>query len=253
MDAWHLLAVAAAAFAAGVVNAIAGGGTLITFPVLTFVGVPAVAANVTNAIALCPGYFGGTVAQRADLAGQERRLRVLLPLGVLGGVVGGWLLLQSGERLFRSLVPFLILGASVLLAMQDPLRRVIQARTARHAAAGHSVIAAAVPIFLGAIYGGYFGAGLGVIMLAVLGLALDDSLTRLNALKQSLSLVINVAASVFFVATADVAWGAAAVMAVASLAGGTVGGRLASRIRPQSLRAAVVGTGLVIGTMYLVR
>ena len=210
MDAWHLLAVAAAAFAAGVVNAIAGGGTLITFPVLTFVGVPAVAANVTNAIALCPGYFGGTVAQRADLAGQERRLRVLLPLGVLGGVVGGWLLLQSGERLFRSLVPFLILGASVLLAMQDPLRRVIQARTARHAAAGHSVIAAAVPIFLGAIYGGYFGAGLGVIMLAVLGLALDDSLTRLNALKQSLSLVINVAASVFFVATADVAWGAAA-------------------------------------------
>lgn len=102
----HMLAIAGAAFGAGVVNAVAGGGTLITFPVLTALGLPAVVANVTNTVALCPGYVGGTWAQRADLAGQGARLRLLLPAGAIGGVVGGSLLLQSGERVFRSLVLF---------------------------------------------------------------------------------------------------------------------------------------------------
>ncbi|MBL8144150.1 MAG: sulfite exporter TauE/SafE family protein [Acidobacteria bacterium] len=249
----HMLAIAAAAFGAGVVNAVAGGGTLITFPVLTALGLPAVVANVTNTVALCPGYVGGTWAQRADLAGQGARLRLLLPAGAIGGVVGGWLLLQSGERVFRSLVPFLILGASLLLAAQDPLRRFLQARTARHVAARRALVTAALPVGVAAIYGGYFGAGLGVIMLAVLSLTLDDTLTRLNAVKQALSLVINVTASVFFVAKAEVSWTTAGLMALAALAGGVVGGRLAGRVRPQVLRGAVVATGLVVSVVYLVR
>src|SRR6187401_2860688 len=113
---------AVAALAAGAVNALAGGGTLITFPMLTFLGVPAVAANVTNTVALCPGYFGGTIAQWKDLRGQTDRLWLIIPASIVGGVLGGFLLLRTGERLFRELVPYLILLASVLLAVQDPVR-----------------------------------------------------------------------------------------------------------------------------------
>ncbi len=111
-----------AAIAAGAINALAGGGTLITFPMLTAVGVPPIAANVTNTVALCPGYIGGTLAQARDLRGQKSRLWLTLPAGVIGGLIGGVLLLQTGERLFRDLVPFLILLASLLLAIQDPVR-----------------------------------------------------------------------------------------------------------------------------------
>src|SRR5512147_2031915 len=114
---------ALAAIAAGAVNALAGGGTLITFPMLTFLGVPAVAANVTNTVALCPGYFGGTLAQWNDLRGQKNRLWIIVPASIIGGVIGGFLLLQTGERLFKELVPYLILLASGLLAIQDPVRK----------------------------------------------------------------------------------------------------------------------------------
>jgi uncharacterized membrane protein YfcA len=251
ISGFEWLAIAVAAFAAGAVNALAGGGTLLTFPVLTAAGVPAVMANVTNAVALCPGYFGGTLAQRKDLAGQRARLRRLLPLGALGGIVGGWLLLQSGEKLFRALVPWLIIGASLLLALQDPLRRWLLRRAAEHPHRALSTGAAALPIALAAVYGGYFGAGLGVIMLATLGVTLDDSLTRLNALKQALSFVINVAAAVYFLFSGQVAWGIAAVMAVAALAGGAAGGRVAGRIRPAVLRRVVVAIGFGVGAFYL--
>lgn len=244
------LAVAAAAFVAGAVNALAGGGTLITFPVMTAAGMPAVMANVTNAVALCPGYFGGAYAQRRDLCGQEARLRVLLPVGAVCGVIGGWLLLASGEKLFRALVPWLIIGAALLLAAQDPLRRWLQ----RRAAGGrrpHAAGPPALPIGLAAVYGGYFGAGLGVIMLATLGVTIDDTLTRLNALKQALAFVINVTAAVYFLFSGQVAWAVAGVMAVAALAGGAAGGRLAGRIRPDTLRRLVVAIGLGVGAFYL--
>ncbi|HET9908212.1 MAG TPA: sulfite exporter TauE/SafE family protein, partial [Anaerolineales bacterium] len=115
----HYIIVAFAAVAAGAVNAIAGGGTLITFPMLTFLGIPAVTANVTNTVALCPGYLGGTLAQWKDMQGQKHRLWLIVPAGIVGGVLGGFLLLQTGERLFRELVPYLILLASGLLAIQD--------------------------------------------------------------------------------------------------------------------------------------
>src|SRR5215510_9891107 len=118
----YFLLAALAAVAAGAVNALAGGGTLITFPTLTFLGIPVVTANVTNTVALCPGYFGGTLAQMNDLQGQKNRLWLVLPASLVGGVLGGFLLLQTGEKLFRELVPYLILLASGLLAIQDPVR-----------------------------------------------------------------------------------------------------------------------------------
>ncbi|HSM72117.1 MAG TPA: TSUP family transporter, partial [Anaerolineales bacterium] len=118
----HYILIALAALAAGAVNALAGGGTLITFPLLTFLGVPAVSANVTNTVALSPGYFGGTLAQLNDLRGQGKRLWLIVPASIIGGVLGGVLLLQTGEKLFRDLVPYLILLASLLLAVQDPVR-----------------------------------------------------------------------------------------------------------------------------------
>ena len=243
------LLIGLAAFTAGAVNALAGGGTLITFPVLTAVGLSAVTANVTNAVALCPGYFGGTFAQRKDLQGQGARLKLLLPLGVAGGLLGAWLLLLSGEKLFRALVPWLILLASLLLALQDP----IKAFVARGRKAGDHAKAAALPLTLGAVYGGYFGAGLGVVMLATLGLTLDDNLTRLNALKQALSFVINVAAALFFLGSGQVHWPTAGVMAVCALAGGVVGGKLARVIPPARLRKVVVAIGISVGLFYLSR
>ena len=241
-----------AALAAGAVNALAGGGTLITFPMLTFLGVPAVAANVTNTVALCPGYFGGTLAQWNDLRGQTNRLWLIVPASIVGGVLGGFLLLQTGERLFRELVPYLILLASVLLAIQDPVR----AWLTRRMGEGHGARLENLtwlPVGLASVYGGYFGAGLSVIVLSALGVTLEDSLTRLNALKQAVAFSVNVAAAIYFIFSGQVLWSAALVMAVGALIGGMLGGRLAGRIKPSTLRWTVIGIGVVISIIYFMR
>ncbi len=242
---------ALAALAAGAVNALAGGGTLITFPMLTFLGIPAVAANVTNTVALCPGYFGGTLAQWNDLKTQKNRLWLIVPASIVGGVVGGYLLLMTGEKLFKELVPYLILLASVLLAVQDPVR----AWLVRRMGAGHANLEKVtwLPVGLASIYGGYFGAGLSVIVLSALGLTLEDSMTRLNALKQAVAFSVNVAAAIFFIFSGQVVWSAALVMAVGALIGGTLGGRLAGKIKPSTLRWTVVTIGVIISIIYFVR
>lgn len=248
----NYVVVALAAVAGGAVNAIAGGGTLITFPVLVAVGIPPVAANVTNTVALSPGYLGGTYAQRNDLRGQKRRLWLLLPASVVGGLVGGLLLLRTDEKVFTELVPWLILLASGLLAMQGRVR----AWLTRRAAAGHkpmSEVWAILPVFLAAIYGGYFGAGLSVIVLAVLGLVLDDTLTRLNAMKQAVAFAVNIAAALFFVFSGQVVWPVALVMAVGALLGGVIGGRFAGSVKPEILRTIVVTIGVIVAIIYFVR
>ncbi|MEW6094682.1 MAG: sulfite exporter TauE/SafE family protein [Chloroflexota bacterium] len=244
---------ALAAIVAGLINALAGGGTLITFPVLMAVGLPAVSANVTNTVALCPGYLGGTLAQSNDLKDQQKRLWVVLPAGILGGLVGGILLLQTGEKLFTQLVPFLILMATTLLAIQNPVRAWLTRRIEQGKAARASETWTFLPIFLAAIYGGYFGAGLSVIILAVLGLILNDNLTRLNALKQGIAFVTNVAAALFFVFSGQVNWLVALVMAVGALLGGALGGKLASKIKPATLRWIVVSIGFTVGIIYLAK
>jgi uncharacterized protein len=246
------LFMALAALAAGAINAIAGGGTLITFPVLTFLGVPAVSANVTNTVALCPGYFGGTIAQWNDLKGQTNRLWLIVPASIVGGLLGGWLLLQTGEKLFRDLVPYLILLASGLLAIQDPVR----AWLTRRMAAGQGSQLEKItwlPVTLASIYGGYFGAGLSVIVLSALGLTLEVSLTRLNALKQAVAFSVNIAAAIFFLFSGQVVWSAAAVMAIGALIGGVLGGKLAGKIKPSTLRWTVVTIGVIVAIIYFVR
>ena len=247
MDAAHVALVAAAALGAGGVNAIAGGGSLLTFPALVAAGLPTVSAAVTNTVALCPGYLGATWAQRRELSGQRRRLVQLVPAAALGGVAGGLLLLHTGEAAFAVVVPWLILFAALLLAVQDRLRALVIGR-------GHRSEAWAIaPVGLASIYGGYFGAGVGVITLAAVGVVLDDSFTRLNALKQVMSLSCNIAAATFFLFSGRIDWTLTAIMAGAALLGGILDGALVSRIPPRALRWTVVTFAVLVGLVYLVR
>jgi len=249
MTAVEYALVGAAAVVAGLINAIAGGGSLLTFPALVGVGLPPVVASLTNTVALCPGYLGATIAQRKLLADQKDRMWRVLPAAALGGVVGALLLLTTDPRTFDVIVPFLILFAVVLLALQDRLRKWLEARDATARAAAW----AALPLGLGGIYGGYFGAGLGVIILASLAIIHPDSLTKINALKQSVSLVVNVAAAVVFLFSRQVDWSICGVMLVASLVGGVVGGAVASKVKPAVLRWMVVVGGVAVAVSMFAR
>lgn len=252
-DLIQFLLAALAAMAAGAVNALAGGGTLITFPVLVALGLSPVSANVTNTVALSPGYLGGTLAQKKDLEGQKQRLWIVLPAGAVGGIFGGWLLLQTGEKLFTDLVPFLILLASILLAIQDPVRGWLTRRLETRRGGSGPEAWSWLPVGFASVYGGYFGAGLSVIVLSALGLTLDDSLTRLNALKQAIAFAVNLAAALFFVFSGKVIWSMALVMAVGALIGGTLGGKFAGRIKPSILRWTVVTIGVILSVVYFMR
>ncbi len=254
----QLALISLAGFAAGAVNALAGGGTLISFPVLVAAGLPPIAANITSTISLCPGFLGATYAQRADLRGQRARLRVLLPLSMLGGLLGAALLLHTGERKFTQVVPWLLLGACALLASQERLRGLLSARRGR--AAESAVGVRPEPLWLlplvvvVTMYGGFFGPGMSVILLALLGLALTDPLPRLNALKQAMALATNCAAAVWLAWQASfVHWGLVAVLALSALLGGVWGGRLAGRLSPLWLRRTVVFLGIVVAACYLWR
>lgn len=253
MSALHLLIAGVAAVAGGMVNALAGGGTLITFPMLTAIGIPVVAANITNTVALCPGYLGATFAQMKDLRGQSLRLWLLLPVCILGGIGGGILLLHTDDQIFRKIVPYLIMMAVVLLASQDKVRAWFVRSTVKSGEVTLHDAWSIFPIIPAAIYGGYFGAGVSIIVIAALGVVIEDSLVRLNALKQGLSFSINVAASIFFLFSGHIVWSAALVMAVGALAGGALGGRLAGRISPRMLRRIVIIIGSVVAMIYLVR
>jgi uncharacterized membrane protein YfcA len=249
----ELLIAAAAAVGAGAINALAGGGTLISFPVLVALGVPPVAANITNAVALCPGYFGATIAQLPNLKGQRAQLLLLIPVAVVGGLMGGMILVRTGERTFTALVPWMILAASLLLAVQEPVKKFVARRLSNPMHKRHTMVLSALPIGAAAIYGGFFSAGMSVLLLAVLGLTLDDSLTRLNALKQVLAFSVNIAAAVFFLWSDQVVWIAALVMAIGALIGGAIGGRLAGKLPPAVLRWTVVTAGTCIAIAYWVK
>ena len=253
MTSWDLLIAALAAVGAGAINALAGGGTLISFPVLVAVGVPPIAANITNAVALCPGYFGATIAQLPNLKGQRAQLLLLVPVAALGGLAGGMILVRTGERTFTALVPWMILAASLLLAVQEPVKKFVVKRLSNPEHKHHTMALSALPIAAAAVYGGFFSAGMSVLLLAVLGLTLDDSLTRLNALKQVLAFSVNVAAAVFFLFSDQVVWIAAAVMAVGALIGGALGGKLAGKLPPAVLRWVVVVAGVAIAIAYWVK
>lgn len=250
------LVAALAGVAAGLVNALAGGGSLISFPLLTALGLSPLIANLTNTVALTPGYLGAAWAQRRDLTGQGPRIRLLLPAASLGGLLGGWLLLRSDAEQFAELVPWLILFGAALLALQKPLRSLLRpaGSTIPSPRGSRRLLGlAGGGVTLAAVYGGYFGAGLSVIFLAVLGLAFDDSLTRLNGLKQLLSTATNACAALVLISSGRVHWSLAAIVALASILGGALGGHLAHHIPGEALRWLVVVLGVAIGVWFLWR
>jgi uncharacterized protein len=238
------VAVAAAGLVAGAVNAVVGSGSLLTFPTLLAVGYPAVLANVTNCVGMSPGSVSSSIGYRRELTGQRRRVLLLMPAAVLGGVTGAVLLLAVPGA-FEVVVPGLILLAVVLVFIQPraAARRAASGRVAEHPGPLlHS------GVFLTGVYGGYFGAAQGVILLALLGLTLDDDMQRLNAVKNVVIAVVNVLAAVYFVAATDVAWEAVPLLLGGSVLGGQIGARYGRRIPANALRwvIAVVGTGVAI-------
>ena len=260
LDPAQVLLLAAAALVAGAVNAVAGGGSLLSFPALLAVGYPALTANVTNSVALTPGYFGGTLGYRRELAGQRGRILALGATSAAGAVVGAALLLVSSAALFERIVPWLIFLACGLLAAQPRLARLVRERRAptdgrpdpagRTELDGHTTALFAAQ-FLAAAYGAYFGAGVGIMILAILGIFVADTLQRLNALKGLLSLLVAVVAATAFALLADVSWVAVGVMAAASLVGGQLGVVLARRLDDQVLRWLVIAFGVAVGVRLL--
>lgn len=260
---------AGAGLIAGAVNAIAGGGTLIAFPALLASGLPALTANITSSVGLLTGYAGGALGYRRELADQVDRLRVLAPPAVVGGILGAVILLATPSSSFRAVVPYLVLASCLLLAAQTRLAALVTRRraasSAAPAAAGHppSIAdptgppAATWPtragVLVAGMYGSYFGAGLGVLLLGVLGILLADDLQRTNALKTLLAFGVNAVGVVVFLVTARVAWGYAGILVVTSLLGGLLGARIARRLRPGILRAAVIALGVVVAAVLIAR
>jgi len=242
-----------AAVTAGFINAMAGGGTLVSFPVLLALGISPVVANVTNTVALVPGTIGGMWAQRNDFVSQRLRLIKLLPAAIIGGIAGGLLILNTSEDAFRSLIPYLILMATLMLAFQVKIKNRIVSRIGQAHTEQHNPAVMMSLVFMAAVYGGYFGAGLGVILMAVLGLVTDENMTRLNFLKQALGFVINLAAAIYFAFSGKVDWMIAFIMIFGSLLGGWIGGRLAGKMKPEILRWIVVTAGLIAAVAFFVK
>jgi uncharacterized membrane protein YfcA len=245
--------VAGSGVLAGAINSVAGGGTLVAFPALLAVGLGPVTANITCSVGLLSGYAGGSVAYREELADQRGRVRSLLPLAVIGGIAGAVLLLVTPDDTFRAVVPFLVLLSAALLAVQPTLARALGVRPHEAGAPTEVRMWARLGVGICAVYGTYFGAGLGVLLLAVLGILLADGLQRLNALKGLLSLLINVVGVLVFVVSADVAWRYAAILAVSAFVGGTLGVSVARRLPAPVMRAAVVTLGVGVGVVLLVK
>lgn len=253
MDAVEGVLVAVAAFIAGAINAVAGGGSLVSFPALVAVGYAAKTANVTNTVALWPGYIGGSWGYRSELSIQGRRILALTPACVLGALAGSVILLETPQSAFDLIVPFLILFACGVMAFQERLARLAAYHELVSRGYDHIPATLHVSVFLLAVYGAYFGAGLGILLLAFLGIFLPDDIQRSNALKGLLSALINLVAVVYFVAFGPVRWGPAAVMAVGALAGGYMGVGVARRLGRERLRIAVISYGLFVAVVLLLQ
>lgn len=249
---WKHGLVAVVAVAAGFVNSIAGGGSLLTFPTLVWVGIPPVAASATNTVGLWPGSFGGVVGFRRHL--PERSVIVLLGApSLVGGIIGAVLLLHTPQHIFEGLAPVLVFGATVLLAVQEPLAK----RISRGSLVGERTvgfeIAGVMFQFLVGIYGGFFGAGIGIMMLAALAILGLTDIHQMNGLKNLLAILINGVAAVYFVALGAVVWTDAALMAVASIAGGLGGAVLANRLGRRLVRQAVIAIGVLASASLVLK
>lgn len=253
LDPGAIAFLVAAAVLAGAINAVAGGGSLISFPALLLVGFPSLTANATNIVAVLPGYLGGSIAYRRELRGQRGRALALGATSAAGALAGSALLLLVPPEVFEALAPFLVLGACAALAAQ-PLVDRARRRDARgdDGGDGHRSPALHALVFVAAVYGGYFGAALGIVLLAVLASLLGDELQRVNALKGLLSLVIGLVSAVYLAVFGPVVALAAGVMAVGSLIGGQVGVAVARRLSERMLRWFVVAYGVAVAVALLV-
>ncbi|MGH3549375.1 MAG: sulfite exporter TauE/SafE family protein [Pseudonocardiaceae bacterium] len=250
MPSTHLALLVVAGIVSGVVNAVAGGGSLLLFPALLAVGFPPLAANVTNSVIQCAGSAGLALGSQRELQGQRSRVLSTIGVAVAGGLVGSLLLLVLPAAVFDAVVPALVAVASVLLGVQPWLARWI-GEPEPDAPDRRAVLLPAV--FLAAIYGGYFGGALGVILIAVLALTAHDDLRRLNAVKGVLSLIIAAVSAVVFAVGAPVAWRIVALLAPVNLVGGFLGAKLAGRLPAPMLRAAVVVVGLAVSIYLFVK
>jgi uncharacterized membrane protein YfcA len=255
MSPGEAVAVFAAGIGAGTINTIVGSGTLLTFPVLLAVGLSPVTANVSNALGLVPGSVAGAIGYRRELGGQRPRLLRLGAIALVGGVAGAALLVTLPSKAFDAIVPALIAAALVLVLLQPRLARSLQARRERTGAPvpthGGPLLAAGV--LLASVYGGYFGAAQGVLYLSLLGLLLDETLQRANALKNVLAALVNGVAAVFFVVAAHMDWAAVGLVALGATVGGVAGARVGRRLPPTALRGLIVAVGIAAIVQLLLR
>ena len=242
MSAGEIVAIALAGFAAGAINTVVGSGTLITFPVLLAFGYAPVIANVSNTVGLVPGSLSGAIGYRRELAGQRKRAVQLGIAAALGGVTGAVLLLELPASAFEAIVPVFIALALILVVLQPRLRaRLAHRAIGAERRAGPLVLLA---LYVTGVYGGYFGAAQGVLMLAILGVALAQDIQRTNALKNVLAGLVNGVAGVVFIFVAHVDWAPAAIIAGGSVIGAQVGARYGRRLPPAALRALIVLVGI---------
>jgi uncharacterized membrane protein YfcA len=238
----HAVVIFFAGLAAGTINTVVGSGTLITFPTLIGFGYQPLTANVSNNIGLVPGTISGAIGYRALLVGQRQRMIPLAIASTLGGSLGAVLLLTLPANAFKDIVPFFIGIALVLILTQSRISKLLGHKK-RHASAGAGP-GAIIGCFCSGIYGGYFGAAQGIMLLAILGLTMDDKLQRLNALKVVLAGLVNLLAGIIFVFAAHVDWAVAGLIAAGSVIGGVVGSRYGQRLSPKALRALIVAVGV---------
>jgi uncharacterized protein len=243
MSFGELISIALAGLAAGAINTLVGSGTLITFPVLLAFGYAPVTANVSNTIGLVPGAISGAVGYRRELAGQRRRIVRLGAMSLLGGATGAVLLLLLPASAFNAVVPAFIALALVMTVSQPYLKRWLAAREIDVERRGG--VLAQIAVYVAGMYGGYFGAGQGILLLGILGIALPQNLQRTNALKNVLAGIVNGVAGAYFILAAHVEWGPAAIIAAGSIAGAQLGSRYGRRLHPTALRAIIVAVGLV--------
>jgi uncharacterized membrane protein YfcA len=240
---FDLLAIFLGGLCAGVMNSVAGGGTLVSYPILLWVGRDPIIANATNALALWPGSLAGAWGFRREIVRLPRLLKFLVPAAVLGGLVGGWLLLATPSKVFSAFVPYLILFATVILAAKSVLTRL--GNSPRAGRAGAPAIILFVAQFLVSVYGGYFGAGMGILMLAALGLYGVSDFHERNALKNLLAATTNGVASIFFSAAGAIRWGDGLVLGAGAVVGGLVGAAVGRRLSSRTLEMAAIVVGLV--------
>jgi uncharacterized membrane protein YfcA len=245
VTALEMLAVLVAGTAAGAVNAIVGSGTLITFPVLLAVGYPPVLANVSNTVGLTPGSISGAIGYRTELVGQRARLVSLGVASILGGLTGAVLLLTLPPGAFRAIVPVLIGISLVLVVLQPRLSRRLAAAPDGEAPPARGGAALHAGVYGAGIYGGYFGAAQGVLLIGLLGLFLHEDLQRINAAKNVLAALVNLVAAVVFIAIGNVAWSYAVCIAVGSIAGAQLGARIGRKLPAVVLRGIIVLAGVV--------